>query len=41
MTAITSTIQPQKEEIARAWTSLYKLGAVTSLLILGTALLEI
>jgi hypothetical protein len=41
MTAITSTIQPQKQETSREWTSLSKLGAVTSLLILCTALLEI
>lgn len=41
MTAITSTIQHQKEEASREWASLYKLGAITSLLILCTALIEI
>jgi hypothetical protein len=41
MTAITSTIQSKKEASSTEWTGLYKLGAVTSLLILGTALLEI
>ena len=41
MTALTSTIQSQKEYNSTEWTGLYKLGAVTSLLILGTALLEI
>ena len=41
MTAITSMIQSKKEDTPAEWTGLYKLGAVTSLLILGTALLEI
>jgi hypothetical protein len=41
MTAIPSTIQPQKEEATREWASLYKLGSVASLLILCTALIEI
>jgi hypothetical protein len=41
MTAITSTIQSKKEYSSIEWTDLYKLGAVTSLLILCTALLEI
>ena len=41
MTAITSTIQSQKEYTPAEWSGLYKLGAVTSLLILCTALLEI
>lgn len=41
MTALTSTIQSQKEYNSTQWTGLYKLGAVTSLLILCTALLEI
>jgi hypothetical protein len=41
MTAITSTIQSRKESLSSEWTGLYKLGAVTSLLILCTALLEI
>ena len=41
MTAITSTIQSRKESTSTEWTGLYKLGAVTSLLILCTALLEI
>lgn len=41
MTAITSPIQIKKEETSGGWTSLYRLGAVTSLLILCTALLEI
>jgi len=41
MTAITSTIQSRKESPSAEWTGLYKLGAVTSLLILCTALLEI
>ena len=41
MTALTSTIQSQKDNNATEWTGLYKLGAVTSLLILCTALLEI
>jgi hypothetical protein len=41
MTAITSTIQTKKEYNSTEWTGLYKLGAVTSLLILCTALLEI
>ena len=41
MTAITSTIQSRKESASSEWTGLYKLGAVTSLLILCTALLEI
>jgi hypothetical protein len=34
-------IQSKKEDTPAEWTGLYKLGAVTSLLILGTALLEI
>lgn len=41
MTAITSTIQSRKESPSSEWSGLYKLGALTSLLILGTALLEI
>ena len=41
MTAITSTIQYQKGDTPAEWVGLYKLGAVTSLLILCTALLEI
>jgi hypothetical protein len=41
MTAITSTIQTKKEDTPAEWTGLYKLGAVASLLILCTALLEI
>jgi hypothetical protein len=41
MTAITSTIQSKKEYTPVEWSGLYKLGAVTSLLILCTALLEI
>ena len=41
MTAITSTIESRKESPSSEWTGLYKLGAVTSLLILCTALLEI
>lgn len=41
MTVITSTIRSEKEYSATEWTALYKLGAVTSLLILCTALLEI
>ena len=41
MTAITSTIQTKNEDALAEWTGLYKLGAVTSLLILCTALLEI
>lgn len=41
MTAITSTIQSRKESPSSEWTGLYKLGAVTSLLILCTAVLEI
>lgn len=41
MTAITSTIQPRKEGTSQEWDSLYKVGAVASLLILCTALLEI
>ena len=41
MTAITSTIQTKKEYAPGEWSGLYKLGAVTSLLILCTALLEI
>ena len=41
MTAITSTIRSRKESSSSEWSGLYKLGAVTSLLILGTALLEI
>lgn len=41
MTAITSTIQSKKENNSTEWTGLYKLGAITSLLILCTALLEI
>src|SRR5512138_3863178 len=41
MTAITSTIQSQKGDTLAEWVGLYKLGAVTSLLILFTALLEI
>jgi hypothetical protein len=41
MTAITATIQSKKETTSTEWTGLYKLGAVTSLLILCTAMLEI
>ena len=41
MAVITSTIQIKKEETSREWTGLHKLGAVTSLLILCTAVLEI
>lgn len=41
MTAITSTIQSKETTAAEHWPGLYKLGAVTSLLILCTALLEI
>ena len=41
MTAITSTIQTKKENPPTEWVGLYKLGAITSLLILCTALLEI
>ena len=41
MTAITSTIQSKKGDTPAEWAGLYKLGAVTSLLILGTAVLEI
>jgi hypothetical protein len=41
MTAITSTIHSRKESPSSEWASLYKVGAVTSLLILCTALLEI
>ena len=41
MTAITSTIQTRKQETLAEWSGLYKLGAVTSLLILCTAVLEI
>ncbi len=41
MTAITSTIQTKKEYTPVEWSGLYKLGAVTSLLILCTAVLEI
>jgi len=41
MTAITSTIQAQKEETSQAWCNIYRVGAVTSLLILFTAVLEI
>ena len=41
MTAITSTIQSRKESTSSEWTGLYKFGAVTSLLMLCTALLEI
>lgn len=41
MTAITSTIQSKREYRTTEWTGLYKLGAITALLILLTALLEI
>lgn len=41
MTAITSTVQSKKEYRSTEWAGLYKLGAITSLLILCTALLEI
>jgi hypothetical protein len=41
MTAITATVQSRKEITFTEWTGLYKLGAVTSLLILCTAVLEI
>ena len=41
MTAITSTIQTRKQDTLTDWSGLYKLGAVTSLLILCTAVLEI
>lgn len=41
MTAITSTIQSKETTVPEHWPGLYKLGALTSLLILGTALLEI
>jgi hypothetical protein len=41
MTAITATIQSKKETASAEWTRLYKLGAITSLLILCTAVLEI
>jgi hypothetical protein len=41
MTAITSTIQTRKQDAPAEWSGLYKLGAVTSLLILCTAVLEI
>lgn len=41
MTAVPSTIQSKKEDTPAEWVGLYKLGAVTSLLILCTALLEI
>ena len=41
MTAITSTIQSQKEDTSKEQASLCRLGAITSLLILVTALLEI
>jgi hypothetical protein len=41
MTAITATIQSKKEITSTEWTGLYKLGAVASLLILCTAVLEI
>ena len=41
MTALTSTIQSKKENTFAESAGLYKLGAVTSLLILCTALLEI
>ena len=41
MTAVTSTIQSRKQDTPAEWSGLYKLGAVTSLLILCTALLEI
>ncbi len=41
MTAITSTIQSKKQDTSAEWAGLHKLGAVTSLLILCTAVLEI
>src|SRR5512134_3112209 len=41
MTVITSTMQSKKEAASPEWSSLYRLGGVTALLILGTALLEI
>ena len=41
MTTITSAIQSRKEYSLTEWTGVYKLGAVASMLILCTALLEI
>ena len=41
MTVITSTIQSNKQDTPAEWAGLYKLGAVASLLILCTAMLEI
>src|SRR6266508_2077744 len=41
MTAITSTIQSQKEDSSAQWAGWYKLGAVTSQLILCTAVVQI
>jgi hypothetical protein len=41
MTAVTSSIPSKKENTATEWAGLYKLGAIASVLILCTALLEI